>query len=158
VLQALRAQIDLRLIEGDDALVVYENAAWAPAVQVLPAGAVEPSRGSGPEAARTTELAGAPKALEPSGTIGHAGPWAGPELYFAEAYSPRWRFGVAGATHRKAFGWANAWTAPAARNAALSYRTSPLRYAALLLELGLLVFLVRTLVAGLRDRTEAVGR
>jgi hypothetical protein len=160
VLGALRAQIDLRLIESDDALVVYENAAWAPAVAVLPDAAVEPSTRSGPDAARTTELAGAPKALEPAGTNRYRGAWPGPELYFAESYSSRWSLGLDGAAtavHRKAFGWANAWTAPAAPGATLGYRTSPLRYAALLLELGLWAVLVRLVLQGLRERTAAMA-
>jgi hypothetical protein len=160
VLGALRAQIDLRLIESDDALVVYENAAWAPAVAVLPDAAVEPSTRSGPDAARTTELAGAPKALAPAGTNRFEGAWPGPELYFAESYSSRWSFdpdGAGSAVHRKAFGWANAWTAPAAPGATLAYRTSPLRYAALLLELGLWAVLVRLVLQGLRERTAATA-
>lgn len=160
VLGALRAQIDLRLIESDDALVVYENAAWAPAVAVLPDAAVEPSTRSGPDAARTTELAGAPQALAPVGTNRFEGAWPGPELYFAESYSSRWSFepdGAGSAVHRKAFGWANAWTAPAAPAATLAYRTSPLRYAALLLELGLWAVLVRLVLQGLRERTAATA-
>jgi hypothetical protein len=161
VLASLRAQIDLRLIEGDESVVVYENAAWAPIATVLPAPAVEASRTSGPDAARTTELGGAPPAFPRTGTTSYAGPWAGPELYLAEAYSSRWSFGVeagdADATQRKAFGWANAWTAPAAPSATLSYSTSPLRYAALLMELGLWVGLVRALILGVRERISAVA-
>jgi len=161
VLDALRAQIDLRLIEGDPAVVVYENAAWAPVVQVLPPGAIEASRRSGPDAARTTELAGAPPALTRTGPTRYEGPWPGPELYFAEAFSSRWSFDPAAgeaSAHRKAFGWANAWSAPAAPDATLSYATSPLRYAALLLQLGLWFVLARMLLAGLRSRAEVAGR
>jgi hypothetical protein len=157
VLAALRAQIDLRLIEGDPALVVYENAAWAPAVQVLPPAALEASRRSGPDAARTTELAGATAALSRRSPTRYEGVWPGPELYFAEAYSSRWSFAPEGAdatAHRKAFGWANAWSAPAAPDATLSYSTSPFRYAALVLQAGLWFVLVRLLVGGLRDRHE----
>lgn len=161
VLASLRAQIDLRLIEGDASVVVYENAAWAPIATVLPVPAVEASRTSGPDAARTTELGGAPPALPSSGPTSYAGPWAGPELYLAESYSSRWSFEVDGgdadSTQRKAFGWANAWTAPAGPAATLSYSTSPLRYAALLLQLGLWVALVRALVLGVRERIQAVG-
>ncbi len=159
VLVALRAQIDLRLVEADDAIVVYENAAWAPAVSVLPPAALEASRTSGAEAARTTELSGAPKALTRVGSTRYEGTWPGPELFFAESYSPRWRFGVDGAAaapHRKAFGWANAWTAAAGR-ATLTYRTSPLRYAALLLQLALWTVLARLLLQGRRERRAADG-
>jgi GT2 family glycosyltransferase len=157
VLAALRAQIDLRLIEGDDAVVVYENAAWAPIVAVLPDAAVEASTRSGAEAARTTELSGAPAALRPDGATRYHGAWPGPELLFSEAYSPRWHFSAPGAVHRKAFGWSNAWTAAAAPDTTLSYRTSPLRYAALALELGLWFVLVRLIVQGLRERAAALA-
>lgn len=159
VLGALRAQIDLRMIEGDDAVVVYENAAWGPVVQVLPAGAVEASRRSGPDAARTTELVGAAKVLERVRPTRLEGPWPGPELYFAEAFSSRWSFETAGGAstaHRKAFGWANAWSAPAAPDANLSYSTSPLRYAALVLQIGLWFVLARVLVSGVRERIRSV--
>lgn len=156
VLSALRAQIDLRLIETDDALVVYENAAWAPVIAVLPPGAVEGSNRSGPDAARTTELAGAPPALRQVRPTGYEGTWPGPELLFSEAYSRRWRFEVDGSdsTHRKAFGWSNAFAAAAGPSATLSYRTSPFRYAALLLQLGLWVGVIRVVVVGLRRRRE----
>jgi hypothetical protein len=158
VLAALRAQIDLRLIETDDALVVYENAAWAPTVSVLPPAALEGSRRAGPDAARTTELAGATPALHEVRTTRYEGAWPGPELYFAETYSPRWRFRAGGtAAHRKAFGWANAFAAPADPSSTLSYRTSPVRYAAMLLELGLWVVAVRMVVAGIRRRREELA-
>ncbi len=157
VVASLRAQIDLRLVETDDALIVYENAAWAPGVSVLPAPALESSRRAGPETARTTELAGAPKALDRIGPTTFRGPWPGPELFFSEAYSSRWRFDVAGkvAPHRKAFGWANAYTAPDGSPATLRYRTSPLRIAALLLELGIWVAALRVVLSGLRSRAAA---
>ncbi len=156
LLAALRAQVDLKLVESEDAVVVYENVAWAPAVAVLPASAVEASRLAGPEAARTTELAGATAALTKKDFTRFEGAWPGPELYFAEAYSPRWSFDAATpGSHRKAFGWANAWTAPAASKAVLRYRTSPVRYAGLLLQLGLWAFAGRTILLGIRRRNEA---
>jgi hypothetical protein len=156
VLDALRAQIDLRLIETDAAIVVYENAAWAPSVSVLPPTALDASRDSGPEAARTTELAGAPPALQETKPNRFSGPWPGPELLYSEAYSSRWRFAVDGrnAAHRKAFGWSNAFTAAGGRSGVLSYRTSPLRYAGLLLELVLWIAAVRSVVLGLRRRRQ----
>ena len=158
VLAALRAQIDLRLIETDDALVVYENAAWAPAVAVLPSPALEASRRSGPDSARTTELAGAPPVLRQVRPTRYEGEWPGPELLLSEAYSSRWRFEAGGgaAAHRKAFGWSNAFTAAPSPSSTLRYRTSPLRYAALVLQLALWVGLVRSIVLGIRQRREAL--
>jgi hypothetical protein len=154
LLDALRAQIDLKLIDTDPAIVVYENAAWAPSVSVLPPAALEPSRGSGPESARTTELAGAPPALEATGPFRYEGAWPGPELLFSESYSSRWRFTVDGdaAAHRKAFGWSNAYSEAAGDKGVLAYRTSPVRYAGLVLQ-GVLWFVAARLVLqGMRRR------
>ncbi|HUP87080.1 MAG TPA: glycosyltransferase family 2 protein [Acidimicrobiales bacterium] len=158
VLDALRAQIDLRLIETDEALVVYENAAWAPTISVLPPAAIEGSRRAGPDSARTTELEGATPVLHEVRPTRYEGAWPGHELYLAETYSSRWRF-TAGrnAPHRKAFGWANAFSAPARPSSTLTYRTSPFRFAALVLELGLWVLAIRVVVAGLHRRREELA-
>jgi hypothetical protein len=159
LLDALRAQIDLKLIDTDAAIVVYENAAWAPSLSVLPPAALGPSRESGPEAARTTELAGAPRALATSGPFGAKGAWPGPELLFSESYSSRWRFTVDGkrAAHRKAFGWSNAFSAAAGKSAVLSYRTSPVRYAGLVLQLALWFAAIRLVRQGVRRRREELA-
>jgi hypothetical protein len=158
VLAALRAQIDLKLISSDSSLVVYENAAWAPIRNVLPAGAVAASHRAGPDAARTIELTGAAAALrverrptEFTGTVPAAG-----EVAVAEAYSSRWSLSTGGrhAPHRKAFGWSNAFTVAAKGPGTLRYRTPPVRYAALLLELALWAFALRFALAGIRERRE----
>jgi GT2 family glycosyltransferase len=156
LLAALRAQVDLKQVTSDATLVVYENVAWAPARSVLPQGAVESSRRTGPDAARTTELAGAVPALareSSSATFRGLVPSAG-ETYFAEAYSSRWQLRVAGTTaaHRKAFGWSNAFTVAKPGEGTLRYRTSPVRYAAILLELALWVGAIRFVVLGARRR------
>ncbi|MBW3557106.1 MAG: glycosyltransferase [Actinobacteria bacterium] len=156
LLAALRGQIDLKLISGGpgDSLIVYENAAWAPLRSVLPPDAIPGSQESGLEAARTTELAGAAPALVERSPTRFSGPWPGGDLLFAEAHSPRWRFRVGGseAQQRKAFGWANAYTAGTAGDASLRYHTSPLHYGGILLQLGLWVVAVRAVVRGRRSR------
>jgi hypothetical protein len=141
-------------------MVLYENAAWAPERSVLPAGAVDASRSSGPDAARTTELGGATPALPVQvSPTKFRGRWPGPELYYSAAYSSRWHFRAAGqqVEHRKAFGWANAFAAGPADNATLSYTTSPIRYAALLLQLGLWFAALRAVIPALRRRRESGG-
>lgn len=155
LLAALRGQIDLKLITGGpgDGIIVYENAAWAPARSVLPPDAVAASQETGLAAARTTELAGAPPVLSERSPTRFTGPWPGGDLLLSEAYSPRWRFRVdsAQAEHRKAFGWANAYRAGAGEGS-LRYHTSPLHYAGILLQLGLWVAAVRAVVRGARSR------
>lgn len=156
LLAALRGQIDLKLITGGpgDAIVVYENAAWAPARSVLPPDAVAASQQGGLATARTTELAGAAPALTERSPTRFTGPWPGGDLLLSEAYSPRWRFRVdsAPAEHRKAFGWANAYRAAAGPDGSLRYHTSPLHYAGILLQLGLWVAAVRAVVRNFRTR------
>ncbi|MBW3614751.1 MAG: glycosyltransferase family 2 protein [Actinobacteria bacterium] len=157
LLAALRGQIDLKLISGGpgDSLIVYENAAWAPARSVLPPDAIAGSQQSGLEAARTTELAGATPVLVERSPTRFSGSWPGGDLLFAEAYSPRWRFHVGSSgdpQHRKAFGWANAYTAGAAAEASLRYHTSPLHYGGIVLQLGLWAAAVRAVVRGVRSR------
>ena len=52
-------QVDLRTVQADAALTVYENAAWAPERAVLPSAAIAASRSASPEAAQAAPLAGA---------------------------------------------------------------------------------------------------
>jgi len=162
LLGALRAQVDLKLVATDPSIVVYENAAWAPMRSVLPAAAVASSTKAGESAARTTELAGSAPALRHNVSATHfAGriPAAG-DVLVAEAYSPRWHLEsrAGGAPHRKAFGWANAFTVRSAGPASLRYQTSPIRYASLAFEgvvwLLAIRFLIRT---SRRDRLEMVA-
>jgi GT2 family glycosyltransferase len=121
LLDALRAQVDLRLIRTDDALVLFENAAWTPSLSATH----------------------------------RTGPVPAGDVLVSEAYSPRWH--LEGAPHHKASGWANGFTVrTATRAATLRYRTSPVRAAALLLELALWVVAVRQLVLMVRRRSAAL--
>jgi hypothetical protein len=153
---ALDGQVDLRQLQRDDQLVVFENAAWVPLRARLNPAGVTASRGTGLDAARDTELAGSPPVLprEPSlfvakGTIGD-----GASVFVGEAYSSGWRLTVdgEGTEHRKAFGWANAYEADGGGAATLSYRTSLFRYTAIALEVILCVVIVRASLARKRRR------
>ena len=157
---ALDAQVDLKKLQGDDALLVYENAAWAPGRAKLPPGATAPTT-IGLAALRGVELAGAvpvlPSQRTPTRFSGPLG--SGDTVLLSEASSPRWQLRVAGkgAPRAKAFGWANAFASPASGAATLRYRTSVLRFGALAVQLALWVAAVRMLLVG-RHRRRAAAR
>ncbi len=163
ITDALQAQIDLRKIDSDPALVVYENAAWGPMRAVLPPGAGQASRASGLEAARAAELAGAAPVLpDADGPTAYRGAVpAAAEVYVAESSSARWHLDVGGrgAPRRTAFGWANVYTTGSAGSARLHYVTSPVRWLAILVEVGLWVAAIRVVARprGGRRRREATA-
>ena len=136
---ALDAQVDLRQLESDEALAVYENAVWLPGRARLGADAVTASRQAGANALRGASFAGS----EPLGpTVPD-----GSDVYLSEASSSRWRLRAAGrsAPRRDAFGWANAWTVDTGGPVTLRYRTSVLRYGAVVIEVLVWVVVVRAL-------------
>ncbi|HEX2698796.1 MAG TPA: glycosyltransferase family 2 protein [Acidimicrobiales bacterium] len=152
---ALDAQIDLKKLQGDAALLVYENAAWAPgrskvAAETLAAGA------GGLAALRDVQLAGSPPVLPSVRTpTRFSGPLAaGDTVLLSEGASSHWSLRVAGrsAPRTKAFGWANGFTAPASGGATLRYRTPLVRYGAIVVELAVWALVIRTLIAGRRRR------
>ncbi|MGH9151968.1 MAG: hypothetical protein ACRD03_06155, partial [Acidimicrobiales bacterium] len=156
---ALDAQVDLRKLQGDDAVLVYENAAWAPGRARLHAD-VDLARGDdGLAGLRGLELAGSePVLAERRSPTSFAGPLnEGDRVALAEASSPGWRLEVGGraAPRSEAFGWTNAFASPATGDATLRYRTSPLRYGAVAAELAAWVLVVRHLV---RTRRRDGGR
>ncbi|HEX2850146.1 MAG TPA: glycosyltransferase family 2 protein [Acidimicrobiales bacterium] len=157
---ALGAQIDLRKIDSDPALVVYENAAWGPMRAVLPPAAADASRRSGLDAARVAELHGAAPVLPAErGPTTFTGTVPGPsQVYVAEAASSRWHLDVVSrpTPRRTAFGWANAFTVPYEGPGRLHYVTSPLRWLALLVELALWIVAVRIAARRLRRRRPGV--
>jgi len=151
LLDALGTQVDLRSVATDPAFVVYENTAWGPGRTILPTSAVAPSEQSGPAAAQAAELAGSPAVL-PSATTpatyrGYL-PTPG-DVYLSAASSSRWKLTVGGGVtqRRTAFGWANAFAAPAGP-ASLSYRTPATRsvelWLVLLLWAAILAWLLRS--------------
>ena len=154
---ALDAQVDLKKLQGDASLLVYENAAWAPGRAKL-AGPPPPASGSGLAALRGIELTGSPPVLPSERTpTRFSGPLgAGDNVLVSEASSPRWQLRVAGkaAPRTEAFGWANAYTSPASGAATLRYRTSLLRYAAVAVQVALWVGAVRLVVGRRRRRPE----
>ncbi|HEX7167505.1 MAG TPA: hypothetical protein VF230_11050, partial [Acidimicrobiales bacterium] len=137
VLDALRGQVDLELVQTDDSLVLFENASWTPIKSIGNAQTLQPG----------------------SPVLRSRGPVAAGTVVVAESYSPRWRLTVDGdaVPHGKAGGWANSFTVAAAGTGRLVYRTPPLRYAVLLLQLALWVAAVRLVLRAQRTRTRVVA-
>jgi hypothetical protein len=87
---------------------------------------------------------------------------AGP-VYVAEAAAPGWQLEVNGrsAGRSRALGWANAFRVDQRGPATLRYRTSPLRWAAVLLQAivwtALLVYFVRTRPRRRTDVGDLIG-
>ncbi len=155
---ALDAQLDLKKLQGDAALLVYENAAWAPGrAKVDPVVLAADDDGAGGLGAlRGVELTGSAPVLAtertPTRFTGDLA--AGDSVLLSEASSPRWQLRAGGqaAPREEAFGWANSYTVGASGGATLRYRTSLLRYGAIAVQLVLWAVAVRLLVIGRRRR------
>jgi GT2 family glycosyltransferase len=135
LLAGLRAQVDLRRVQSDEALVIYQNVAWAPHRALVPASAVEPSRQSGPDGASRAELAGsAPVVPRQRGVASWEGPLPAGRVLLSESASSRWELEVEGvsALRDRAFGWANGYDVDPAGPGVLRFNT-PLLHRLLLL-------------------------
>ncbi|MBW3667727.1 MAG: glycosyltransferase family 2 protein [Actinobacteria bacterium] len=158
LVDALDAQIDLRLVASDPSLRVYENAAWIPVRAALGEGAVAASRTEGVDELLEADLGGSTPVLERrrSDTRFEGEVPAGSEVYLSSAASGRWDLRVDGrsAPRRTAFGWANAYSVADGGPATLRYRTSPLRWAAIAIQVALWVYAVRALGRRRRDAGE----
>lgn len=111
---ALQRQLDLRLIETDAAVTVFENTAWLPARSALPPASALAVRRDVVADDEATDLAARPPlAVLPNPDGSARSSWRGPvpagDLYVAEASSSAWRLSVDGqmAPRREALGWAN---------------------------------------------------
>ncbi|HUR17711.1 MAG TPA: glycosyltransferase family 2 protein [Acidimicrobiales bacterium] len=156
---ALEAQVDLKRIDGDRSLLVYENAAWAPARAVLDAVGAEASEGLGATSLREVDLArAAPVLPERNSATRFSGRLAeGDRVLLSEASSSNWHLRVAGqeASRSKAFGWANGFSSPAAGKASLRYRTPLVRHLSTLIGMALWFVVARTILGARRRRWPA---
>jgi GT2 family glycosyltransferase len=152
---ALDAQVDLKQLKTDGAVRVYENVAWAPGRALLRPDQAQAAKGEGLASVAAVDLSGSPLALpKESSRARYQGPvQQGDVVFLSEAASPRWELRVAGrpAPRTEAFGWANAFTAPAGGPATLRYRTSPWRYLAVLIELTLFLAVLQRIFARRRS-------
>lgn len=129
LVSTLDRQVDLGRIETEDAVILFENAAWIPARAELPGGTLV--EGGLVEAA-SADLSGTatvlPDGNETVPTSFSGDVEVGTRLLLAESPSSGWRLDVEGgapAPREPAFGVANAWDVESGGAATLSYR-SPL--------------------------------
>jgi hypothetical protein len=153
---ALRSQLDLKEVESDPAVRVYENVSWAPARSLVPPAAAGALTARRADASTDVELAGSTPVLEGSdGPNSFSGSVSGPRsLYLSEAASPRWQLHAGG--HRQlrqtAFGWANVFEVDGGGAASLAYATPLSRYAAVAIELALWALAIREIIRRRRRR------
>ena len=153
-------QVDLRTVQTDEALTVYENAAWAPERTVLSGAAAAASRSPAPQAAQDAPLAQSPPVLL-EGSLDH---FSGPlpperQVLVSASDSHRWQLSASGRTAapQPAFGWAMAFTVPGGGGAAsLRFHTPATRALILTVEALLwLALIVGVLVTRRRGPAEA---
>jgi len=158
----LAAQLDLRPLPADGALVVFENVAWSPMRALLDGPAATAAAGQDPSGARSAGLAGSPPVLasvqSPTSFAGSLP--GGVDVLLAEASSPRWRLtsGKQEAARSAAFGFANLFRTSAPGAASLSYRTPPGEQGALVLTSGAWMAAVMVVVTGRRRRVGLATR
>jgi hypothetical protein len=156
---ALLDQVDLRQLDSDGAVTVYENVAWAPTRAAIDAKAAAASTRGGLVAAQGAELSGATPVLgRGQGPTTFTGQVPAATVEVAEAASDRWSLRVNGraAPRRTAFGWANSFAVGQPGPATLSYRTSPTRRGALVLEAIFWILALRRLFTLWRSRRAAL--
>jgi GT2 family glycosyltransferase len=158
----LDQQTDLKARPTDDALRVYENAAWAPSRALLSAGtATAAIQATTPAASQTVELAGAPPVLPAGGGDAFTG-FLPPDasVLVAGTYQSGWQLSVSGqgASRQRAFGWAMVFSAPAPGGRATLHFTTPILGRGLLvLEVAVWLAALGALVADRRRHRDALG-
>jgi hypothetical protein len=161
LIDGLQSQVDLRRIDSDTSLVVYENAAWAPARAELPAAAAAASQSDDPSSARTVDLSAAKPVLPVQrGATSFAGPVDGPSrILLSEAPSDRWRLRVGGtdAPRHTAFGSVNSFVVAHGGAAEVFYATPAIRGVALGVQGGLWLVVVGWLWRRRRRRPRPAG-
>src|SRR4051794_16953056 len=146
----LAAQLDLRQLPSDPALIVYENAAWG-GLRAAAESVTDSRLGADLSDARPV-LPGRRAQTRYNGAVP-----AGNDVLVSEA-SGHWSLDVAGhgAPRRRSFGWANRYEAGEGGKATLSYGTPLLRYLAVVVEIAIWVLVVRA-ARRARRRSEAVA-
>jgi hypothetical protein len=161
VLAALDQQTDLKAQRVDDALRVYENAAWVPGRALLsPEVAAQAMGATGPAASQAAELAGSAGVLNSGGRDSFTGPLpADSHVLVSASGRGGWHLSVAGqgATRQPAFGWAMAFATGPAGNGTLHFVPSLAGQGLKVLEVGLWLAAVAALVTDRNRRRRDRG-
>jgi hypothetical protein len=158
ILTALGLQVDLRTVQTDRSVTVYENSAWASERIVLRPDAVAASRSSSPQASQDALLGGSTAVLPGNGHDRFKGPVPGGDLFVSQTSNAHWKLTVDGqaAPSRQAFGWAMAFNVPGAGGTArLTYHTPITRTIAIGLET--LLWIVASVLAFRSWRRQPLG-
>ncbi len=135
--ETLAAQLDLEPVDLPAGVLVYRNQASYP-VRARISTDKAPPIDAGVVAAAAVDLSTLRAALPDSrGLLRWSGPVeAGSTVLFAAGHSNRWDLSVEGGevTHTKPYGWANGYQVSDDGDATLRYRTSPVRYGLLALQ------------------------
>jgi GT2 family glycosyltransferase len=148
LLNALAQQVDLTEVDLNTALVVYRNLSYVPT-----RAEVAPGTGDGPVglgAPLSTEFNDArPVLTDPDGYARWKGPInSNTRVLLSAASSARWQLHVNGARspRHKSFGWANAFDVGDGGPGTMRFKTPLSRYGMLLIQAGLWLVAVRTLL------------
>ncbi|MBV9411376.1 MAG: hypothetical protein JO148_07255, partial [Acidimicrobiia bacterium] len=138
VTAGLAAQLDLRELPSDPALLVYENTAWG-ALHAATDNPPAPSRLGVDLSDTKPVLRGTRPQTKYNGAVA-----AGNDVLVSEA-SGHWSLKVAGHSvpRHSSFGWASRYDASEGGHATLSYGPPLTRYLAVLVEIALGVFVIR---------------
>jgi hypothetical protein len=126
LLDTLAAQLDLRRIDVNDALVIYENVSWIPARAVLSPAAAQASTGAGFASLLGVDLSGSVPVLpDASGANRFSGEVPAGRLYLSAQADQRWELRVGGVIveRQPAFGFASAFDVTTGGQATLRYNT-----------------------------------
>jgi hypothetical protein len=145
----LGAQLDLEPVDVPAGLTVYRNQAFLPMRAGVPDSVEVPVDG-GIASALPLDLSGIPAVLP---TTNGRTSWSGPidddtTVLLSAAKSSRWDLEIVGSTVEaiEPFGWSNGYEVTDGGAATLSFHTSPVRYAVLLVEALAWLWVLRTVV------------
>jgi GT2 family glycosyltransferase len=166
LLDAMANQLDLRRIDLDDAVVVYENTAWVPVVAVLSRGATAAASDASidsPSSVAVSDLAGSVPAFTAHGPTTATGDVAaGSTVYVARPYSNRWAVVVEGrdVDAQPAFSWSMAFPVESVNSSGVtrvSFHPSWARRAAALAQAALWLAAIVVVLRRPRRRSVALS-
>ena len=115
---ALASQLDLRHVEVDEALQVYENTAWVPVRSLQPTTSADAAEGAAPVAPQ-------PVLLDETGVVTFTGSLAAGTVVVADAATDRWTLRVNGSDvpRETVYGWASSYAVADPGAGSLSFDT-----------------------------------